>query len=127
MWWTEGPPHFLSMKGAPPPPVLCLRSGEIGLLIDTKSLRLPHAGRFAAKQAKDTALEAGTRPLLALPATELQMSVVWAGKTFTCTGRGIDRHQGGVDGGGGGVGCLRRAVSASARRASQALRFWPVR
>jgi hypothetical protein len=62
MWWTEGPPHFLSMKGAPPPPVLCLRSGEIGRLIDTKSVRLPHAGRFAAKQAKDPALEAGTKP-----------------------------------------------------------------
>ena len=88
MWWTEGPPHFLSMKGAPPPPVLCLRSGEIGLLINTKSVRLLHAGRFAAKQAKDTALEAGTKPLLALPAAELRMSVVWAGKTFTCTGRG---------------------------------------
>ena len=88
MWWTEGPPHFLSMKGAPPPPVLCLRSGEIGLLIDTKSVRLLHAGRFAAKQAKDTAFKAGTKPLLALPAAELQMSVVWAGKTFACTGRG---------------------------------------
>jgi hypothetical protein len=62
MWWTEGLPHFLSMKGAPPPPVLCLRSGEIGRLIDTKSVRLPHAGRFAAKQAKDPALEAGTKP-----------------------------------------------------------------
>ena len=44
-------------------------------------------------------------------------------------GRGLGRrHQGGVVGGGSvGAGCLRRAVSASARRASQALRFWPVR
>ncbi len=88
MWWTEGPPHYLSMKGAPPSPVLCLRSGEIGLLIDTKSLRLPHAGRFAAEQDKDAALAAGTRALLELPAAELKMSVVCTGKTFTCTGRG---------------------------------------
>ena len=63
MWWTEGPPHCLSMKGPPPSPVLCLRSGEIGLLLDTKSLRLLHAGRFATEQAKDAALEAGTKAL----------------------------------------------------------------
>jgi hypothetical protein len=88
MWWTEGPPHYLSMKGAPPSPVPCLRSGEIGLLIDTKSLRLPHAGRFAAEQDKDAALAAGTRALLELPVAELKMSVVCTGKTFTCTGRG---------------------------------------
>lgn len=88
MWWTEGPPHYLSMKGPPPSPVLCLRSGEIGLLLDTKSLALPHAGRFAAQQAKDAALEAGTRALLELPAADLRMVVVSAGRTFICTGRG---------------------------------------
>ena len=88
MWWTEGPPQYLSMKGPPPSPVLCLRSGEIGLLLDTKSLRLLHAGRFATEQAKDAALEAGTKALLALAALNLELSVVCAGKTFTCAGRG---------------------------------------
>jgi hypothetical protein len=88
MWWAQGPPHYLSMTGPPPPPLLCLRSGEIGFLIDTKSLALPHAGRFAFAQSKDAALEAGTEALRALPATDLQMSFVCAGKTFICTGRG---------------------------------------
>jgi len=89
-WWTEGPPHYLSMKGPPAPPVLCLRSGEIGLLIDTKSLRLPHAGRYAVGQAKDAALSAGTSALLELPAADLDLSVVCTGKVFTCTGRGAE-------------------------------------
>jgi len=91
MWWTEGPPHYLFMKGPAPAPVLCILSGEIGLLLDTKSLRLRHAGRFAEEMAKDAALEAGeaaTQALLALPAADLQMSVSCTGKTFTCTGRG---------------------------------------
>jgi len=88
MWWAGGPPYYLTMKVQPPPPVLCLRSGGIGLMLDTKSLRLLHAGRFAAVQAKDAALEAGTTPVLALPAAELRLSVTRAGKTFACTGRG---------------------------------------
>ena len=90
MWWTEGPPYYLSKTGPPASPLLCMRSGEIGLVLDTKSLRLPHVGRFALEQAKDGALEAGTKALLTLPAGDLQMSVVFAGKTFTCTGRGPD-------------------------------------
>ena len=88
MWWTEGPPRYLSMKGPPPAPVLCLRSGEIGLLLDTLALRLLHAGRFAIEQTKDTALAAGTAAVSALPGGDLVMSVSSAGKTFTCTGRG---------------------------------------
>jgi hypothetical protein len=88
MWWTEGPPQYLSMKGPPPSPVLCLRSGKFGLLIDTKSLRVLHAGRFANDQGKDAALEAGTKALLELPALDLDLSVVCGGKTFTCVGRG---------------------------------------
>lgn len=87
-WWAEGPPHYLAMKGPSPPPLLCLRSGEIGVLLDTKSLRLLHAGRFAAEQSKDAALEAGTKPVLELPPADLQLSLSLTGKTFTCTGRG---------------------------------------
>ena len=90
IWWAEGPAHYLSMKGPAPPPVLCIRSGEIGLLLDTKSLRLLHAGRFAAETAKDDALQAGTAPVLALPAADLQMSISHDGKTFTCIGRGSE-------------------------------------
>jgi hypothetical protein len=90
MWWVEGPPNYLTMKIPPPPPVLCLRSGELGLLLDTRSLRLLHAGRFATVQTKDAALEAATEPMLALPAAELRLSASRAGKTYVCTGRGPD-------------------------------------
>jgi hypothetical protein len=68
--------------------MLCLRSGEIGVLLDTKSLRLLHAGRFGAEQAKGAALEAGTKPILELPSVDLQFSLSVTGKTFACTGRG---------------------------------------
>ena len=88
MWSAEGAQHYLSMKGAPPAPWLCLRSSEIGVMLDTKSLRLLHAGRFADEQAKDAALEAGTKPILALPPGDLQLSLSITGQTFTCLGRG---------------------------------------
>jgi hypothetical protein len=88
LWWAEGPPHYLTMKGPAPAPVLCLRSGEIGLAIDTRSLRLLHAGRFALEQTQEAALEAGTSALLALPATDFQISIQYTGTVFTCTGRG---------------------------------------
>lgn len=88
LWWVNGPPHYLTMQGSPPAPVLCLRSGEIGVLLDTKSLRLLHAGRFAKAEGKDAALAAGTAPVLALPTAELRLTVVCAGQTFVCTGRG---------------------------------------
>ena len=88
MWWAEGPPHYLAMKGPPPAQVLCLRSGEIGILLDTKSLHLLHAGRFTAEQAKDAALEAGTKPVFELPAADLRLIISITGQIFTCTGRG---------------------------------------
>ncbi len=88
LWWTEGPPNYLFLKGPGPAPVLCLRSGEIGVLLDTKSLRLVRAGRFAEPMAKDAALDAGTQPLMALPAVDLELSVNCTGTTFRCTGRG---------------------------------------
>jgi hypothetical protein len=90
MWWAEGPPHYLSMKGPSPPPLLCLRSGQIGVLLDMKSVLLLHAGHFAVEQPKDAALEAGTKPVLELPPVELQLSLSVSGKTFACTGRGLE-------------------------------------
>jgi hypothetical protein len=88
MWWADGPPSYLTMKGPPPPPLLCLRSGEIGLLLDTKNLRFLHAGRFRAAQSKSAALAAATEPVVALPGLELRLSVTRAGEIFACTGRG---------------------------------------
>ena len=88
MWWAQGPPHYLSMKEPSPAPLLCLLSGEIGVQLDTKNLRLLHAGRFATQQTKDAALEAGTAPILVLPAADLQLSLTITGKTFACVGRG---------------------------------------
>ena len=93
MWWAEGPPNYLSMKGPSPPARLCLRSGKIGVLIDTKSVRLLHAGRFAVEQPRGAALEAGTKPLLELPPVDLQLSLSITGKTFTCTGRGAEPEE----------------------------------
>ena len=88
MWWVEGPPHYLTMKGPSPSPLLCLRSGEIGLLLDTKTLQLLHAGRFSTLQSKEVALAIGTEPVRALPAQKMRLTMTHHGKTFTCTGRG---------------------------------------
>lgn len=60
----------------------------MGVLLDTKSLRLPHAGRFTNVQAKEAALEAGTKAVLELPPADLRLNLSIAGKTFTCIGRG---------------------------------------
>ena len=88
LWWVNGPPSYLSMRGPAPSPVLCLRSGEIGVLIDTKSLRILHGGRFGAESPKDATMEAGTGPLLALPPLDLKIAVIQSGRTFSCLGRG---------------------------------------
>jgi hypothetical protein len=88
LWWAEGPPHYLSMKGPSPAPWLCLRSGEMGVLLDTKSMRLHHAGRFPVEQSKDAALAAGTQSILELPPVDLQFSLIITGRTFPCIGRG---------------------------------------
>ena len=88
LWWAEGPPHYLSMPAESPRPLLCLRSGQVGLVIDTKTLRLLHLGRFSLSATKHAALAAGTEPLLSLPAAQLDLVLTRAGKRFVCTGRG---------------------------------------
>ena len=88
MWWVNGPAGDQWTKGAPQDPLLCLRSGELGVMIDTRRLRLVHAGRFGVPQARDAALAAGSGPVLELPGVDLELGVRIAGTNHFCTGRG---------------------------------------
>src|SRR3974390_2483680 len=49
-WWAKGPQRFHTMRSPPPEAVLCLQSGTLGVVLDTKSVRLLHAGRFPKPQ-----------------------------------------------------------------------------
>ena len=88
LWWANGPQRYHSMKAPPPEPVLCLQSGTIGLAIDTKNLRLPHAGRFAIRQDMATALRRVNSAVFGLPPLVLELSVQIQGRKFVCVGRG---------------------------------------
>lgn len=88
MWWAERAPYYRDMKEAPPPPVLCLASGRLGLAIETKTLRLLHAGRFEPPLERETALERAGEAVRRLAPLELKLSVTRGEKTFHCQGRG---------------------------------------
>ena len=88
LWWANGPPRFHGMKSPPPDAVLCLQSGTLGLALDTKSLRLLHAGRFLRSQPAESAVRPDNRALFALPPVALELSVRQGGREFTCLGRG---------------------------------------
>ena len=88
LWWANGPQHYHSMKAPPPEPVLCLQSGTIGLAIDTKNLRLLHAGRFARRQDMEKALRRVHSAVFTLPSLALELSIQSRGKKFVCVGRG---------------------------------------
>jgi hypothetical protein len=90
LWWSDGPPGYLFMKGPPPPPVLCFRSGNIGLRLETKSLRFLNVGRFKKQGRLDDSLQESTSALLKLPPLNVRLSVVQSGTEFLCVGRGPD-------------------------------------
>lgn len=87
MWWVDGPPSFLTHSQPPASEVLALRSGEIGLMLDTRTLRCLHAGRFGRVEPFEESWVAGTEPLRQLPAFPMEFSVQTGGKTFLCQGR----------------------------------------
>src|SRR4029077_6073099 len=88
LWWANGPQQFLGMKGPPPEPILCMQSGLIGLAIDTKNLRILHAGRFRKPLNRQTALKDANDAVFALPPVPLELSVYQGDRKFTCVGRG---------------------------------------
>lgn len=88
LWWANGPQRYHSMKAPPPEPVLCLQSGTIGLVFDTKNPHVLHAGRFARRLDMETALRRVNSAGFALPPLALELSVQSQGKKFTCVGRG---------------------------------------
>ena len=88
LWWANGPEKFHSMRTPPTEAVLCLRSGTIGLAIDTRTVRLLHAGRFVQPQDNEGALRRVNAAIFALPPVTLELSVRCGDQKFTCVGRG---------------------------------------
>ena len=88
LWWANGPQRYHTMKAAPPEAVLCLQSGTFGLAVDTKNLRLLHAGRFAGRMDMEAALRRADSALFTLPPLVWELSVQSRGKKFVCVGRG---------------------------------------
>ena len=88
LWWANGPEKFHSMRTPPSEAVLCMQSGTIGLAIDTRTVRLLHAGRFAKPKDTEGALRQGNAAVFALPPVALELNVQHGDRTFTCIGRG---------------------------------------
>ena len=90
LWWANGPPYCMGVRNSSSEEVLCLESGTIGLAIDTRHLKLLHAGKFAKPMDRQRALAEGTKALLALAPRALELSVRQSGRRFVCIGRGDD-------------------------------------
>ncbi len=90
LWWDQGAPYYLTMREPPPGQILCMQSGVAGLMLDTRSLRLLHAGRFSQAMDMAAALQHGPQALAQLPAVDLQLQVTHGGVTYRCAGRGED-------------------------------------
>ena len=89
LWWSDGPPYYLDRTEPPmKEEVLCFATGRVGLVLDTRSLRVKHFGRFAKPVDRETMLLAADAEVAKLPAAQLLLSVRRGGKTFACTGRG---------------------------------------
>jgi len=88
LWWADGPQRFHSMKTPPPEAVLCLQSGTLGVALDTKTVRLLHAGRFPKAQDIESALRPGNASLFKLSPAALELKVRLGDRVFTCVGRG---------------------------------------
>ncbi len=88
MWWADGPPDYFTMRNPPPRQVLCMQSGSLGVMLDTQTLQLLHAGRFPRVMDMQSALERGHQTLSELPEQALELRITHAGKVFRCSGRG---------------------------------------
>ena len=88
LWWQDGPPYFCGMSGPSNDQILCFASGQIGLAIDTKSLRLLHAGRFPSAFRGMPTLRASQGALASLPGLALELGIREGSKWYRCMGRG---------------------------------------
>jgi hypothetical protein len=88
LWWQDGPPYYYGMSGPSVDQVLCFASGQIGLAMDTKSLRLLHAGRFPSAFRGMPTLRASQGALARLPGLPLKLGIRDAGTWYRCVGRG---------------------------------------
>ena len=57
LWWANGPQHYLDMKGEPPPAVLCIQSGYLGCVVDTKRLGADSCRAFGSPDEHRRCLE----------------------------------------------------------------------
>src|SRR5690349_11274705 len=73
LWWANGPPNYFGLKGPPPEPVLCFQSGVIGLALETKQLRILHAGRFSKPLERQSDLERANAAVSSLPPLKLEL------------------------------------------------------
>jgi len=82
------PAVLLRMRGPSNDQILCFASGQIGLAMDTKSLRLLHAGRFASAFRGLPTLRASRDALAKLPELPLKLGIRAGNKWYRCVGRG---------------------------------------
>lgn len=90
MWWQDGPPHYHTMQGPAPAPVLCLVGTEVGIVMDTRSLAILHAGRFRTPQTREGILRDESQRLQGLAPAKLLLEFTREGRVFRCTGRGAE-------------------------------------
>ncbi len=90
LWWDQGAPYYLTMREKGPEQILCMQSGVGGVMLDTRSLRLLHVGRFTQVMDMAAALQHGPQDLAQLPAADLQLQITHDGVTYRCAGRGED-------------------------------------
>lgn len=87
-WWRDGPPSVRrAPEWKPHREVLCFQSGKIGFVIDTLSLRVLHAGKFAGAVSKSAVLTGDDDALRQLPSPLLDLRVSQGGTVWRCVGR----------------------------------------
>lgn len=87
LWWENGPQWFLTMTNPAPEPILCLRSGTIGVRLDTATLDSIQIGRLVKSSEIAVAMMSDGVELVSLPKLPLALTLQSAGKTFRCIGR----------------------------------------
>src|SRR6478736_3647915 len=65
--WANGPQSYLGAKASHSEPVIFMQSGTIGFAIDTKTLRILHAGTFPKRMDMQNALRSGDAAVASLP------------------------------------------------------------
>ncbi len=90
LWWEHGAPYYFTMQETAPKQVLCVQSGSCGVMMDTQSLQILHAGRFPQILSPEEARSGNCDQLTQLPPEILQMQVTCDGVVYRCAGRAPD-------------------------------------